>query len=177
MAMTRRALLAGSATAGAAAGLTACWSAGTPHSTWEFFTEDEARTLSAFCDQIIPADDFPSASEAGVLLYIDRQLIRHYASHQDEYRDGLAQIEKLSRNRFGVQFARLQSQQQLDIVIATEHDSPDFFELIRNHTMQGYYGSPRHGGNRDAVSWHMLGIDAPPLRGRAQYDLTAGSKR
>jgi gluconate 2-dehydrogenase gamma chain len=41
--------------------------------------------------------------------------------------------------------------------------------------MEGYYGSPRHGGNRDAVSWRMLGLDEPPLRGRAQYDLRKGS--
>lgn len=174
MAFTRRALLAGSAMAGAAVGLTGCFRA---HSSWEFFAEAEARTLAAFCDQIIPGDDFPSASEAGVLLYIDRQLIRHYAHHQGEYRDGLAQIEKLSRSRFGTEFARLQAQQQLDIVLATEHGSPDFFNLVRDHTMQGYYGSPRHGGNRDAASWRMLGIDEPPLRGRAQYDLTSGARR
>jgi gluconate 2-dehydrogenase gamma chain len=41
--------------------------------------------------------------------------------------------------------------------------------------MEGYYGAPRHGGNRDAVSWRMLGLDEPPLRGRAQYDLRKGS--
>jgi gluconate 2-dehydrogenase gamma chain len=173
MAFTRRALLVGSAVAGAAAGLTGCFRS---HSSWEFFTEDEARTLAAFCDAIIPADEFPSATEAGALLYIDRQLMRHYLKHQGEYRDGLAQIEKLSGNRFGSEFARLQVPQQLDIVLAIEHDAPDFFNLLRDHTMQGYYGSPRHGGNRDAASWRMLGIDEPPLRGRAQYDFTAGAK-
>ena len=51
-------------------------------------------------------------------------------------------------------------------------ENKPFFDLVRNHTMQGYYGSPRHGGNRDAVSWRMLGLDEPPLRGRAQYDFT-----
>jgi gluconate 2-dehydrogenase gamma chain len=34
---------------------------------------------------------------------------------------------------------------------------------VRNHTLEGYYGSPRHGGNRDAVSWRMLGLDEPPI--------------
>ena len=47
---------------------------------------------------------------------------------------------------------------------------------MRNHTLEGYYGSPRHGGNRDAVSWRMLGLAEPPLRGRAQYDLRKGSR-
>ena len=45
------------------------------------------------------------------------------------------------------------------------------------HTMEGYYGSPRHGGNRDAASWHMLGLAEPPLRGRAQYDLRTAPLR
>ena len=52
-----------------------------------------------------------------------------------------------------------------------ERDHHGFFEMVRNHTLEGYYGSPRHGGNRDEVSWKMLGLDDPPLLGRAQYDL------
>ena len=56
---------------------------------WEFLSDDQARTLAAICDQMIPADDFPSASQAGVLHYIDRQLIRHFRGHQDDYRNGL----------------------------------------------------------------------------------------
>ena len=31
----------------------------------------------------------------------------------------------------------------------------EFFDLILAHTMQGFYGDPRHGGNRDAVSCLM----------------------
>ncbi len=50
-----------------------------------------------------------------------------------------------------------------------------FLSLVRSHTLQGYYGSPRHGGNRNAVSWRMLGLDEPLLRGRAQYDLKKGT--
>jgi gluconate 2-dehydrogenase gamma chain len=46
--------------------------------------------------------------------------------------------------------------------------------MLRNHTLEGYYGSPRHGGNRNAVSWRMLGLTEPPVRGRAQYDLRKG---
>ena len=72
---------------------------------WEFLSEDQARTLAAICDQIVPADEFPSASQAGVLTYIDRQLIRHYRRHQDAYRDGLEQAEAMSRKRFGKELA------------------------------------------------------------------------
>jgi gluconate 2-dehydrogenase gamma chain len=62
------------------------------------------------------------------------------------------------------------------VVRALEQHERRFFELVRNHTMEGYYGSPRHGGNRDAVSWRMLGLDEPPVLGRAQYDFTQGSR-
>jgi gluconate 2-dehydrogenase gamma chain len=34
--------------------------------------------------------------------------------------------------------------------------------------MQGFYGDPRHGGNREGVSWKMLGLPYPPIRGRQQ---------
>jgi gluconate 2-dehydrogenase gamma chain len=58
------------------------------------------------------------------------------------------------------------------VVHALVQQNPAFFELVRKHTLEGYYGSPRHGGNRDAVSWRMLGVSEPPIRGRAQYGLT-----
>ena len=56
---------------------------------WDFLSDAQTRTLKAICDQIIPADGFPSASQAGVLNYIDRQLARHYGRHRDAYRQGL----------------------------------------------------------------------------------------
>jgi gluconate 2-dehydrogenase gamma chain len=166
--LTRRQFVAAGAMGGAAVAL----GCGARHrGDWEFLTEDQARMLAAICDQIIPADDFPSASQAGVLAYIDRQLVRHYRRHQAAYREGLEQAHELSMKRFGREPAGLSSQQQYEVVSDLSRQNPAFFELARNHTFQGFYGSPRHGGNRDAVSWRMLGLAEPPLLGRAQYDL------
>jgi gluconate 2-dehydrogenase gamma chain len=142
---------------------------------WEFLSDDHARTLAALCDQIVPADDFPSASQAGAAAYIDRQLGRHYKRHRDLYLEGLKQTDAMSRSRHGYAFADATAAEQREIVSALERENRKFFDLVRQHTMEGYYGSPRHGGNRDAVSWRMLGLDEPPLRGRAQYDLRKGS--
>jgi len=139
--------------------------------SWEYLTDEEARTLTAICDQIVPEDEFPSASQAGVLNYIDRQLMRHYRRHRNTYRHGLQDFEIASRNRFGSELAFLSQQQHFEIVCELERQNPSFFELVRSHTFEGYYGSPRHGGNRDAVSWRMLGLAEPPILGRAQYDL------
>ncbi len=74
----RRELLAGTAAAGAAV-LSGCL---TSRSRWGSFSEDEAATLAALCSQIVPADDFPSAAEAGAVVYIDRQLGGPYRRHR-----------------------------------------------------------------------------------------------
>ena len=145
---------------------------------WNVLGAENARILTSLCDQIIPADDFPSASQAGVVTYIDRQLARHYRRHEDTYRIGLDQVDSNqppSHRRLPFADAST-SAQQLEIAAALEKQNRGFFELVRQHTMEGYYGSPRHGGNRDAVSWRMLGLDEPPLRGRAQYDLRTGDR-
>ncbi|MGA7255035.1 MAG: gluconate 2-dehydrogenase subunit 3 family protein [Terracidiphilus sp.] len=168
----RRELLAGGAASGAAI-LSGCL---TSRSRWGFFSEDQAATLALLCGQIVPADDFPSASDAGAVVYIDRQLGGPYRRHRRAYRDGIRAAEELCRSRFGAILTLVSPAQQLELTRELERSQPAFFELVRRHTMESFYGSPRHGGNRDAVSWRMLGLDEPPLRGRAQYDLAAGPK-
>jgi gluconate 2-dehydrogenase gamma chain len=168
----RREILVGGAAAGAVL-VSGCHSAG---STWLVLTDGQVRTLTALCDQIIPADDWPSASQAGVLTFIDRQLTGPYRRHREAYRQGIEATEKLAHDRFGVELPVASPALQLAIAQAVEQQNPAFFSLVRNHTMQGYYGSPRHGGNREGVSYRMLGLDVPLVRGRAQYDLTAGPK-
>ena len=108
--VTRRQFVAAGALGSAALAV------GCKSGNWEFLTDTQARTLGAICDQIVPADDFPSASQAGVLNYIDRQLMRHYRKHRGAYLDGLEQAEAMSRKRFGGELAGLSQQQQLEIV-------------------------------------------------------------
>jgi gluconate 2-dehydrogenase gamma chain len=144
---------------------------------WETLSAEEARALAALSDQIIPADDYPSASQAGVVTYIDHQLTRPYKRHRAAYAAGLRQADRLSAGQFGVSLADATPEQQNATARALEEKNRKFFEMVRSHTLEGYYGSPRHGGNRDAVSWRMLGLDEPPVRGRAVYDLTASGRR
>ena len=54
----------------------------------------------------------------------------------------------------------------------TKISSEEFFALLVDHTMQSFYGDPRHGGNRDGASWKMLGTPYPPIRGRLHYDVS-----
>ena len=64
----------------------------------------------------------------------------------------------------------LSADQQIAVLKHAEENSKAFFTLILTHTRQGFYGDPRHGGNRNMVSWKMLGLPFPPLRGRQHYD-------
>ncbi len=56
---------------------------------WYFFTPQEVLLLSAIADRLIPADALsPSASKAGVIVFLDRQLVGSYGNASRLYRAG-----------------------------------------------------------------------------------------
>ncbi len=164
----RRELLRIAGTAAVCGALTSC---GRETSPWRFLTIAEARTLEAICEQIIPADQTPGAAWAGVVNFIDRQLMGPYRRQQARYRAGLAELRLASRGKFAKDFAALQPAEQTALLESLTGSAKRFFSTVIAHTMQGYYGDPRHGGNRDAVSWRMLGVPVIPIRGRNRYEL------
>jgi gluconate 2-dehydrogenase gamma chain len=137
---------------------------------WRFFSDEEARTVEAITTQLIPSDGDPGAKEAGVVNYIDLQLSKRFKKHRMAYRQGLAWVDEASRKAFGKRFVELTGDQQTQVLNAAEEQSKAFFSLILSHTRQGFYGDPRHGGNRNMASWKMLGLGTPPVRGRQRYD-------
>ena len=147
----------------AASGTAATVSCGGQKSRYRFLTNAEADTLAAVCDVIIPPDQDPGASQAGVVHFIDRQLTGFHKKLRKQYREGIALAESLA-HRTGKPFTKLTAEEQERIL--TSPECRRFFELAVSHTMQGYYGSPRHGGNRNWASWRMLGVPVSPLRGR-----------
>ncbi len=169
--MRRRTFL-GAALAGGAGGTAIVWGTGRNGSDWRFFTSEEARTVEAICGQIIPADGDPGAKEVGVANYIDIQLTKHFKKYRQLYRHGIADVEAASHRTFDKPFADLPSPQQIAVLEDIEKHSSAFFNLILAHTIQGFYGDPRHGGNRDMASWRMLGLPCPPVRGRMHYRAT-----
>jgi len=168
------------ATAAAAGSMVCCANRKSP---WRFFTLDEAQTADAICERLIPADRDPGASDAGVVNFLDTQLMGPYKRFRASYRQGLKGIDGTSRQMYGRRFTDLDAEKQDAVLTKLERgaaegeawkeiSSKDFFALILGHTMQGYYGDPRHGGNRGRASWKMLGLPYPPIRGRLHYDLT-----
>ncbi len=126
------------------------------------FSRGQARLVEALCDQVIPADDAPGAKQAGVLYYIDRQLAGPLHRFQASYHDGLSKLRDACQSRTGRNFEDLPFPEQTkfleDVEAGGVEKLDSFFRLVIDHTMQGFYGSPAHGGNRDAASWDMLGI-------------------
>ncbi len=154
--------------------------AGPKESRWVFLTEDDALLLGSIADQIVPLDEWPGGREAGVVTFIDRQLAGPYSRFQADYRKGLDAVTGTCIKIHGKRFENLPWEQQLSFLKDMEAGKlagdawkdgfcSRFFELLRNHSMQGFFGSPRHGGNRNYVSYKMMGLDYPQIVGQNRY--------
>ena len=150
-------------------------------SQWRYLNEEEIALLDAIVEQIIPTDDFPGGKWANVSYFIDKQLNTYYRKHQPAYRDGLAALEKTVIQMKGKKFEELPFAEQTTILEKMEagefsgdywkdHSSASFFDMVRQHSLQGFYGSPVHGGNREYISYHMLGLDYPNVIGQNRYN-------
>lgn len=150
-------------------------------SPWRFFNEKEALTVIAFAEQIIPADKDPGATDAWVINFIDKQLVGPYTRFQDMYRKGIPAIESSSVRILRKPFYELEWDEQTHFMEQMESGNlPDeywqdinqrnFFNMLLDHSMQGFYGSPRHGGNKNYVSYKMMRLDYPHVLGQNRYN-------
>ena len=149
-------------------------------SFWRFFSDEEAKLVMSIAEQIIPTDKDPGATEANVINYIDKQLVGPLARFQGDYRLGLEEFQKAAF-AFGKatftdltwdnQTVFLEKMEQGKILVEewSEEDQKNFFRLLLEHCMQGFYGSPRHGGNCNYVSYKMMKIDYPHVIGQNRY--------
>lgn len=114
-----------------------------------FFTEEENRTVVEMSERIIPGDDSsPGAKAAKVNEYIDLIVSVSPEPTQQTWRDGLAAVNKLSRDRFGKPFPDATADQQIELLneISKNEKSPQtieerFFRTIKYATVDGYYTS------------------------------------
>jgi len=143
------------------------------------FTDEEADCLIALCERIIPADDYPGATDAGVINYIDRQIRLRFPEEKELFRQGIECLQKLCRDKYKQNFEELSTELQINTMQLMEKNEimqegmsismRNFFSKLLDRTMQGFYGSPRHGGNKDYMSFKMLKLDYPLLIGQNRY--------
>lgn len=160
---------------------------GTSGSSWRFFTDEEAGCVIALAEQAVPADHHGGgATEAGVIRYIDRQLVAVFTYDQLIYQQGIAALQASCLERFDRRFEDLDFDTQnelchkmwngkLDRAHWGELDPSRFFRLVVKHSMQGFYGSPRHGGNKNYMSYKQMGLDFPLHVGRNHYKHLEGT--
>lgn len=131
-------------------------------------TETQRVTLRALIDRIIPLDDFPGGWEAGVGDYLDRQFVGDLSHLLDMYRAGLDALDAEACATAGVDFAVLAPEAQDALLCRIELgevvtdwpvDPAAFFHAVAEHVAEGFYGDPGNGGNRDGVSWRMIGFE------------------
>ena len=139
---------------------------------FEFFSAEEAAEIDAITACILPTDDTPGAHEAGVVYFIDHGLATFAAEDQKMYRAGLPDLEARVKEMFpsASKFSSLTAEQQDAVLHSFDEntDAPrrglrarpgaqDFFETLRQHTINGFLIDPDFGGNHDGVGWKVIG--------------------
>lgn len=153
---------------------------------WAILTDTHARWLAAACDVFIPEDEFPSASQAGVVDYIDLQMATGYGQGEGLYLQGpffegtpqqgwqlemtpaellLQGIDRLNDEDTAI--FDLDETGRADFVTRlSERTQPiggglpatDFFTLLHSLTNEGYFADPIYLGNYDYAGWRMVGF-------------------
>jgi gluconate 2-dehydrogenase gamma chain len=116
---------------------------------WHYFTSQEAATVEAFVDRLIPPDpQTPGGKDCGCAVFIDRQLAGPYGRAESmymmgpfqsgtkqqgpqspltpaqQYRKALAALDAACRGKYGGKgFADLSDQQKDEVIEGLEHDA------------------------------------------------------
>jgi gluconate 2-dehydrogenase gamma chain len=150
-----------------------------------FFTQAEALLVAAAASRIVPSDESgPGASEAGVVIYIDRQLAGPWG--RDRYRYTHGPFEEDAPAEFGYQGKAspreiyreaLKALEGLDELGAAEQDEAlkkiegtVFFSVLRRNTIEGMFCDPMHGGNIGMLGWQLIGFPGPRMSNYADVD-------
>jgi gluconate 2-dehydrogenase gamma chain len=144
-----------------------------------FFNPNQYATVATIAARIVPSDDEPGATEAGVVDHIDK-IIADSKRKQKIYTNGLKQLDHYSQSKFGNAFVKISSIEQMEIMrfaydrfretslsqrisrklfrawgklTGTSLDQR-FLQTIYTDTIEGFYANP--------VSWQQVGYFGPP---------------
>lgn len=96
---------------------------------------------------------------------LDRYGFQSVLTPREMFRVGLAALDRYANEQFRGAFAKLSEDQQDQVLMDleggkaegfSEPSAPDFFEMIREFTIQGMFADPQYGGNRDLAGWRLL---------------------
>ncbi len=155
-----------------------------PTNSTRFFNDHQYIMVATLAAIIIPTDEEPGATEAGVVDYIDR-LVAQSKKKQTEYVKGLNWTDNLSQKEYGKNFLSLKVKEQIRLLRLIDEaesmyyrpvynlieriykkvdiiwdnlfgigDITGFFKKIRRDVFYGYYSNP--------ISWKVVGYYGPP---------------
>jgi len=113
------------------------------------FNLSEYALVERLTEIIIPRDETPGARDAGVAEFIDLMTSRD-PELQRNFRDGLAWLNARSEKRYRNPFLDLAPDQQIALLEplaykkkfrAGEEKGREFFDLVREYTVMGFYTS------------------------------------
>lgn len=124
----------------------------------EFLSADQAAEVEAIAAQIIPTDDSPGAREARVIYFIDRALMTFDKDKQQDYLKGLKELHAAQKKMFrnSKNFSKTTPEQQ--IALLKKIEKTGFFNLVRTHTVMGFFADPEYGGNFNQAGWKLIGF-------------------
>jgi gluconate 2-dehydrogenase gamma chain len=107
-----------------------------------WFNPADAAEIKAIAAQIIPDDNTPGATTAGVIWFIDRSLAGHDRDKQHLYKSGLLDTQAKRAELFpgSASISSLNNAQQIALLKAVE--KTDFFQQVRLHAILGFFGQP-----------------------------------
>jgi gluconate 2-dehydrogenase gamma chain len=123
------------------------------------FSNEEAVELTAIAARIIPSDDTPGATEAGVIYFLDNifgepqrepQLVR--------LRDGLRELGLQVATETGAAYFHELAEAQQDDLLAQNENTP-FFATMRYLTIAGTFSLPKYGGNQNKIGYKIIGFE------------------
>ncbi len=119
----------------------------------------EADDFAAIAARIIPTTDTPGATEAGVIYFFDNAFAADMSEQLDAARAGLAAFNAaLADAHSGFAALNELSEADQDAFLKTQ-ESSDFFGLVWQMTMFGFFSMEKYGGNKDHIGWDLIGFE------------------
>ena len=125
----------------------------------------QMKTLEAFIDRLIPADELgPGAVAAGAQIYIDRVLAGPNAGEKESFLRGLDAVDAFAKRVHGAPLADLSAEKRdllLTEIAGANSAEGQFFARARRLTLEGMFGDPYYGGNRNFTGWDLIRYPGP----------------
>jgi len=147
-----------------------------------FLSVAQLAQLSRVMDRLLPEDtdrQVPGAKQAGAAQYISLLLSKDAATYyeipdwQRLYPQWLEALEVWSQSTYGGTLSTLDDTKIDGVISALEQgtltnttlsaaDQKTCFKTMWRHMLQGCFGDPRWGGNKDKVMWRAIGYLQTP---------------